>query len=84
MHVLGPRVKSAGLDDLIGKLETPLIPVLAEMEEAGISIDLAAFADFLTEVSERIDELTRVIHERAGESFNIRSSQQMATVLLTL
>ncbi len=81
MHVLGPRVKSAGLDDLIGKLETPLIPVLAEMEEAGISIDLAAFADFLTEVSERIDELTRVIHERAGESFNIRSSQQMATVL---
>ncbi|NDV25656.1 DNA polymerase I [Desulfovibrio sp. JC010] len=81
MHVLAPRVKSAGLDELIGNLETPLIPVLADMEEAGISIDLAAFADFLAEVNERINELTRIIHERAGEPFNIRSSQQMATVL---
>lgn len=81
MHVLGPRVKSAGLDELIEDLEIPLIPVLAEMEEAGITIDLVAFADFLTEVNERINELTRTIHERAGEPFNIRSSQQMATVL---
>ncbi|WP_319778716.1 DNA polymerase I [Maridesulfovibrio sp.] len=81
MHVLGPRIKSAGLDELIGKLEIPLIPVLADMEKAGITIDLAAFADFLAEVNERINELTGIIHERAGEPFNIRSSQQMATVL---
>lgn len=81
MHVLGPRIKSAGLDELTADLEIPLIPVLAEMEKAGISIDLEAFKDFLSEVNERINELTRTIHDRAGEPFNIRSSQQMATVL---
>ncbi|WP_421903015.1 DNA polymerase I [Maridesulfovibrio sp.] len=81
MHVLGPRIKSAGLDELTANLEIPLIPVLADMEKAGITIDLDAFADFLSEVNERINELTRTIHERSGEPFNIRSSQQMATVL---
>ncbi len=65
---------------MTANLEIPLIPVLADMEKAGITIDLDAFAGFLTEVNERINELTRVIHERAGEPFNIRSSQQMATV----
>ncbi|WP_319764971.1 DNA polymerase I [Maridesulfovibrio sp.] len=80
-HVLGPRIKSAGLEELIDNLEIPLIPVLAGMEEAGITIDLSAFADFLSEVNERINELTRIIHDHAGEPFNIRSSQQMSTVL---
>lgn len=81
MHVLQPRVQSAGLDELITNLETPLIPVLAEMEEAGITINLDSFSDFLKEVSERVEELTKIIHERAGEPFNIRSSQQMSNIL---
>ncbi|WP_320170744.1 DNA polymerase I [Maridesulfovibrio sp.] len=81
MHVLGPRIRTAGLDELVRSLEIPLIPVLADMEDAGITIDLESFAEFLKEVSERVDELTSIIHERAGESFNIRSSQQMSTVL---
>nr|WP_309299742.1 DNA polymerase I [Maridesulfovibrio hydrothermalis] len=81
MHVLGPRVRSAGLEDLIDSLEIPLIPVLADMEEAGITIDLESFAQFLKEVSERVAELTKAIHERAEEPFNIRSSQQMSTIL---
>ncbi len=81
MHVLGPRIQSAGLGELITSLEIPLIPVLADMEEAGITIDLESFADFLKEVSERVTELTKVIHERADEPFNIRSSQQMSTIL---
>ncbi|WP_027721637.1 DNA polymerase I [Maridesulfovibrio zosterae] len=81
MHVLAPRVNSAGLTDLIETLEVPLIPVLADMEDAGITIDLESFAKFLKEVSERVTELTKVIHERAEEPFNIRSSQQMSNIL---
>ncbi len=81
MHVLAPRIESAGLAELVSELEVPLIPVLADMEAAGISIDLESFAEFLKEVSTRIHELTKTIHERAEEPFNIRSSQQMSTVL---
>ncbi|SMF04960.1 DNA polymerase I [Desulfovibrio gilichinskyi] len=81
MHVLAPRIESAGLATLVSELEIPLIPVLADMEEAGISIDLTSFAEFLKEVSNRIQELTKVIHETAEEDFNIRSSQQMSNIL---
>lgn len=76
-----PRIKAADLDKLMVELETPLIHVLAEMEEAGITIDLEAFSGFLDEVSAKITELTKEIYDKAGESFNIRSSQQMSTVL---
>lgn len=81
MHVLIPRVQSAGLAELISSLETPLIPVLADMEDVGITIDLESFAGFLKEVSERVSELTKIIHKLAEEPFNIRSSQQMSTIL---
>ncbi|MBI9111846.1 DNA polymerase I [Maridesulfovibrio ferrireducens] len=81
MHVLAPRIESAGLENLVNELEIPLVPVLADMEEAGISIDLDSFTEFLKEVSVRIQELTKVIHERAEEPFNIRSSQQMSNIL---
>lgn len=76
-----PRMKSAGLDKLMVELETPLIHVLADMEEAGITIDLAAFSGFLDEVNSKITDLTKGIYDKAGETFNIRSSQQMSTVL---
>ncbi|WP_419785230.1 DNA polymerase I [Pseudodesulfovibrio sp.] len=75
------QVESADLWPLMRDLETPLIPALVAMEKAGITIDLAAFKDFLDEVSGQLDELTRSIIGHAGEEFNIRSSQQLAVVL---
>ena len=62
-------------------LEIPLIPVLVSMEQAGIGIDLNAFKDFLDDVSSQLAELARSIIGHAGETFNIRSSQQLAVIL---
>lgn len=80
---LRSRLDAAHLSDLMQTLETPLIPVLADMEAAGIAIDSAALHSFLSEVQEKLDTLTASIHERAGRDFNLRSSQQLAEVLFT-
>jgi DNA polymerase-1 len=65
----------------------PLIPVLTDMELAGVQLDQAALAEFLREVQAELARLTRAVHEAAGDdlrdlgAFNIRSSQQLAVLL---
>ena len=81
MRGITGQVQSAELAPLMRDLEIPLIPALVAMEKAGITIDLAAFKEFLDDVSGQLDGLTRSIIEHAGETFNIRSSQQLAVVL---
>ncbi len=78
---LMPRISSAGLFELMTDLETPLVPVLDAMERNGVALNLAAFDDFLAEVGQGISRLTTSILEQAKESFNIRSSQQLGTIL---
>jgi DNA polymerase-1 len=75
------RLRDAGLLELMRDLETPLTLVLADMERAGVHIDQEAFAEYLQEVSGELDRLTRAIYDQAGETFNIRSSQQLGAVL---
>ena len=61
--------------------EMPLVPVLADMETAGIRIDL----DFFRELSGRYESelalLEQDIHAEAGGPFNINSTPQLREVL---
>ena len=75
------RLEEAGLMPLLVHVEMPLIPVLASMEKAGITIDRAALKVFLDEVQGELDRLTARIYEEAGEVFNIRSAQQIGDIL---
>jgi DNA polymerase-1 len=75
------RLERDGLIPLLMNVEMPLIPVLASMEDAGIAIDRAALKAFLGEVQGELDRLTARIYEEAGESFNIRSAQQIGDIL---
>jgi len=81
MRGITSQVQAAELGPLMDDLELPLIPALVTMEKAGIGIDLAAFKEFLDDVSNQLSGLTRSIIEHAGHEFNIRSSQQLAVVL---
>lgn len=78
---LAKRVEVAGLEKLMAELEMPLIPVLADMERAGVAIDTIAFAQFLEEVRTRLDHITERIYKHAGGSFNLRSAQQLGQLL---
>lgn len=82
-NLLRQQVRNAQLNDLLRTVETPLVPVLVRMEQAGLGIDLTAFEGFLREVENRLLELTGSIYNLAGEEFNLRSPQQLAEILFT-
>lgn len=82
-EVLSARLAAAEQDSLMRNLEMPLIPVLKNMEEAGVRIDREAFSGFLAYVQKDLDRLEKHIHDLAGGPFNIRSSQQLGDVLFT-
>ena len=62
-------------------LERPLIPVLSDMEMAGIKVDRRQLERLSGEFAARIDELKLEIHEAAGEEFNIASPKQLGVIL---
>ncbi|HZK17436.1 MAG TPA: DNA polymerase I [Anaerolineaceae bacterium] len=68
-------------DKLYLELENPLIPILADMEEAGISLDGALFKTFSAELTVEVDRLTEQACLLAGEVFNLNSTQQLSDIL---
>ena len=78
------RLAAAGLTSVFADLEMPLVPVLADMEERGITIDKQALVRFLAEVQADLETLTSRIHAQAGRVFNIRSGQQLADILFSV
>lgn len=67
--------------DLFTKVETPLIPILADMEIAGIAVSHEVLDKLEEEFQKELDELETEIHELAGYSFNIQSPKQLGVLL---
>jgi DNA polymerase-1 len=78
---LTPSITAGGLAPLYRDIELPLIPVLVDMEWAGIAIDRALFQRLSRELTEDLASLERRIAELAGTEFNLNSPRQMAAVL---
>ena len=67
--------------DLYKKVELPLVNVLFDMEQVGVSIDENALTEFSKRYNAELAELTKRIYELAGEQFNINSTQQLGRIL---
>ncbi len=69
--------------DLYADLEMPLIPILADMEMAGITLDKAYLAEMSQTLAARLEELETEIHANSGGygPFNINSPKQLNDVL---
>jgi DNA polymerase I len=63
------------------KVETPLIPVLADMERAGVKIDTASLKDISTDLTKEILSTEKEIYDLAGTEFNIASPKQLGEIL---
>ena len=59
----------------------PLIPVLAEMEMNGVTIDTQSLAETSNVLTKRMEEVEKEIYELAGAPFNIASPRQVGEVL---
>jgi len=62
-------------------IEVPLIPVLEDMERAGIGVDGDALRRLGVELGARVDMARSAIHLEAGKEFNVNSTKQLATIL---
>ncbi|MGQ9800284.1 MAG: DNA polymerase I [Candidatus Saccharicenans sp.] len=80
-QVLWPKIKARKLDRLYLDIELPLIEVLAEMEMAGVRLDLNLLRELGEELEKQLRRLEKQIYELAGQEFNINSPQQLSQVL---
>jgi DNA polymerase-1 len=80
-HVLKPRLASERMTTVYERLERPLVPVLARMEERGITIDRQVLSRLSGELAQGAAALEEEIYELAGERFNIGSPKQLGDIL---
>jgi DNA polymerase-1 len=69
--VFEPKLAEAGVDALFRDVEVPLIGVLADMEENGVSLDTGLLSRLSADMQK----------ELAGEAFNLNSTQQLGKIL---
>ncbi len=79
--VLKKALREKGLLELFTDLEMPLVSVLAEMEQAGIKLDLKLLKELSRDIEKRLIELIADIYESSGTQFNINSPKQLGQVL---
>lgn len=83
-HPLSEEVKRLGMESLLRDLEFPLVPVLAEMETAGVRIDIEALNNAADEMTLRIESVEQEVYELAGIEFNIGSPAKVGEVLFDI
>ncbi len=74
-------LRECGLTSVYEKIEIPLVPVLASMEQAGVYIDADALSEISMKLDKRAKELEQVVYAEAGETFNINSPKQLQVIL---
>lgn len=69
------------LDSLYRNIELPLIPILADMQKVGFRVDRSYLDQFDEEISQKLEKVSKIIMEYAGETINLNSPKQLGTVL---
>lgn len=80
-HLLEPRLKELGLEELFWNIEMPLVRVLADMELNGICLDTEALQETSRIFTDRMKQYEQEIYKEAGETFNIGSPKQVGDIL---
>ena len=78
---LAPRLAADGLERLYRDVELPLVPVLVDLERAGVRLDTGALAAQSVAMAAQLSALQAEIHALAGEPFNVNSPRQLGTIL---
>ena len=79
--ILTGLIRQEQLEPLYRELEMPLIPVLVDIERAGIRVDGKALSAQSQHVEQELTTRGAQIFEMAGEEFNVNSPQQLSRIL---
>jgi len=75
------ELKRVNGEKLLYEIDLPLTPVLADMEMAGISLDLPFFVETGKRLEKRMAEIEKQVFDSVGKPFNLNSTQQLSDVL---
>ena len=75
------RIMEDGLEKIYSEIEIPLEYLLADIERAGMKIDVGQLNAFSATVSADLEKLREKIYGIAGREFNIGSPKQVGEVL---
>ncbi len=81
LPLIRKQLKEREVFDLYQNVELPLANVLYEMEKEGIICDIRELDEIAALTKEKIDKLSKNIHDLAGEEFNINSPLQLKEIL---
>ena len=79
--ILSQSIEKENLSELLNEIELPLTRVLAEIEIAGVRIDVAALNEASETLTSRLDGIETEIHALVGENFNTGSPAQVGDIL---
>jgi DNA polymerase-1 len=80
-NVLEQEIRKNDCESLFYEIEMPLVPVLAEMEWNGVTLDTESLKQTSLLFTQRMQQLEEEIYALAGEPFNISSPKQVGEVL---
>lgn len=76
-----PQLHREKVTTVYETLERPMVPVLAEMEMAGVKVDREVLSRMSNAFAQKMAGLEAEIHELAGEAFNVGSPKQLGEIL---
>jgi DNA polymerase-1 len=80
---LEDRLQKTGSLGLFLDLEMPLLPILAEMEGAGILVERQILKDYGVELLKELNRIQGETYAVVGHEFNLASTKQLQEVLFT-
>ncbi len=80
-HYFRPLLAPNAVMTAYRTLEVPMIPVLADMEMAGIKVDTDHLARMSNAFAQKMAQLEEEIQGLAGEKFNVGSPKQLGEIL---
>ena len=78
---LEPLLRERGQERVFHEIESPLLPVLVDMEHEGVRLDAGALAEFSIQLSKEMAEEEGRIYQLAGTKFNLNSPRQLGQIL---
>ena len=76
-----PRLPLEQVTTVYETLERPLVPLIAEMEFAGVRVDTGILRKLSNDFAKQVAELETQIHKMAGHGFNVGSPKQLGDIL---
>ncbi len=80
-NIFAEEIEKQKLQELLYKIEMPLVPVLVRMENNGVNLDGEKIREYSKELTKELEIIKNEIYNLVEEEFNISSPKQLGVIL---